>query len=76
MCTMPNTNTISDLTSYALVTNISTFKEENDLMSLSMFLDELFSGYLDSDFCKADPVPTLDRFRDYLKLKELITLVE
>lgn len=72
MCASPNTNTNSQV----LFTNVSQFNQENDLVSLSLTLDELFSGYLDSSFCEADETSKVDRFQDYLKLKALLKIIE
>lgn len=75
MCASPNVQH-SELDSYVLFTNLTTFQQENDLKTLSETLDELFSGYLDSELCKADETAKVERFRDYLKLKELLGIIE
>ena len=80
MCTVPNTvltEAITDLSTYVLVKNITTFKEDNDdILGLSFTLDELFAGYLESEVSEFDETPKLDRFRDYLKIKELLRIIE
>lgn len=73
MCATPNANTSLD--AYVLTTNLSTFREENDPLSLSATLDELFAGYLDSDNSEYDETAKSDRFRDYLKIKELLQII-
>jgi len=77
MCKMPN-NQHEAFTAieFAVINNIATFQEENDLQGLSETLDELFSGYLDSELCEADPTAKVERFQDYLKLKALLRIIE
>lgn len=79
MCTKPNTNTeaITDVFTYVMHNNLNNFKEENDdIIGLSLSLDELFAGYLDSQVSELDDYTRLDRFRDYLKIKELLQIIQ
>lgn len=77
MCKMPNNqHEAFTVFEYAVITNLSTFKEENDLPNLSLSVDEMFAGYLESDVSEYDETTRLDRFRDYLKIKELLRIIE
>lgn len=77
MCTTPNVQPISDLSTYVLINNINVFKDEDDdIVNLSLTLDELFAGYLESDACELDEMHKSDRFRDYLRIKRLLEIIK
>ena len=80
MCTSPNhvpSEATTDVFTYVMHNNLKNFKEENeDILGLSLSLDELFAGYLDSQVSELDDYTRLDRFRDYLKIKELLQIIQ
>jgi hypothetical protein len=75
MCTMPSQST-ADVLTFALATNLQTFKEENEPTSLICTLDELMQSHLSSVQQDGDGFQNVSNvFYDYRKIRELLQML-